>query len=58
MSQPFDPSESAYTATAGQIVFGAGNQYDVAKLDNPVREKVNYALINANVQNYTRFAPI
>lgn len=56
--QPFNIAESAYTATAGQIVFSAGNQYNVAILDNPVREKVNYALIQANVQNYQRLVAL
>lgn len=48
--QGFNQAESAYTATAKAVVFSAGDQYDVAKLDNPVRKKVNYAIIAANVK--------
>jgi len=50
--QPFDQSENAYTATAQTVVFSAGNTYDPAKLDNPLREKVNYALVFANIHHY------
>lgn len=50
--QPFDQNESAYTATAKNIVLTAGDRYAVSKLDNPVREKINHALTWANIENY------
>jgi hypothetical protein len=52
--QPFTQTESAYTATAKTVAFSASDVYDLTKLDNPVRKKLNAAVIQANAQNYTR----
>lgn len=53
--QPFNQSENAYTATARTVAFDATSaDYDVDKLDNPVRRKINVAVIEANNQFYRR----
>lgn len=47
--RPFNQSESGYTATAKFVTFGVDTQdYDPEILDNPLRKKVNAALIHAN----------
>lgn len=50
--QPFKQTESGYTATARNVVFSASDTYDLSKLDNPVRKKVNAAVIAANLRGY------
>jgi hypothetical protein len=52
--QPFNQAESAYTATAKTVQFSASDTYDLTKLDNPVRKKLNAAVVRANSENYTR----
>lgn len=52
MSQPFNQTESDYTATASSVVFSANDTYNVDALDNPVRLKVNRAIIASNLRVY------
>lgn len=52
--QPFDQTETGYTATAKNVTFSGATNYDLAKLDNPVRRKLNAAVIRANAHSYTR----
>jgi hypothetical protein len=52
--QPFNQTESAYTATAKTVAFSASDAYDLSKLDNPVRKKLNATVVRANAENYTR----
>lgn len=52
--QPFKQTESGYTETAKTVVFGNEQDYNTALLDNPVRKKVNAAMVQANVRSYTR----
>lgn len=50
--QPFKQTESGYTATAKTVTFTGATDYDVAKLDNPVRARANAAIIAANWRGY------
>lgn len=52
--QPFKQTESAYTETAKTIVFSGSSNYDPAKLDNPVRKKINFAIALANFRSFKR----
>ena len=54
MTQPFKQTESGYTETAKTVTFSANAEYDVNMLDNPVRKKINAALIQANAHSYKR----
>ena len=50
--QPFNQDESAYTATASTVTFSGAGTYDPAKLDNPVRSRVNALIVSANVRSF------
>lgn len=57
--QPFKQTEADYTATAKTVAFGVTSvDYDIDKLDNPNRRKINAAAIEANTQHYKRLAAL
>lgn len=57
--QPFIQTEADYTATAKTVAFSITSvDYDLDKLDNPVRRKANAAVIEANTQLYRRMTAL
>ena len=50
--QGFIQNKSAYTADAKNITMTGVTVYDPNVLDNPMRKKINYALIASNDRNY------
>lgn len=50
--QGFIQNKSAYTADAETITMTGETAYDPNVLDNPMRQKINYALVAANLRNY------
>lgn len=58
--KPFKQEESGYTATAKNVTLSGVSpiNYDVDVLDNPVRKKVNFVTIQANIKGYKRYATV
>lgn len=57
--QPFNQTESAYTATAKNVALSGGSvNFDPDILSNPERRIANSALIEANVQRYRRMVTL
>jgi hypothetical protein len=56
--RPFNQNEAGYTATATNVTFAGATDYNPAILDNPVREKVSFAVVQANIRGWKRYATL